>query len=826
MARTLRIVSIIVVAGFTIGALTYTTVNWQTEARCEAYRSDGIRALELEQYALAAEKLGKRLNNSSCGESNTDLLYSYARARAKLPEPGSKHLIGSVQALKQAVLIEPGAAHAWRELALAWLGMGEPARAVDAARKVVALDPADYAAFRMLLTGLLATGKDDEVLDLTRQALQQAPKRWWLHFARLSALSATGANLEMSPADTRYLTPEQRLLIESYSAILQGQKDEAKQALQNVTAGQPLDTLYLQTLVNLLGGIEMHSTALDLLHQHRFQLEGKLRRQYLELAWQSGRTKWILDYLSERPAHIDREPALLLILALASRSVSGDEPRPEVPFLSSPAVKLSQTQQRWQRLLQASKRQNDAAELVEALEEALEIEPRNTVMLQLLAETWIRLQEPLRAARVAEHTMQLARGWARPALTRTQALLRANRPVAALQSAREATRRAPDDPLTGLVLVQAWAQNLGPDDHQGATALLKLLDTLQTETLIAEFVSLDPIRQIATERLGGLTSINEGSSTMVETENPDKQTVNPLQAEVPNAENILACDSKPTAAAHTTCWKDLMNQHSSNLSTSLLALSSAASRSNAQFQLELIEHIRTLTPQSSGLWRLARARLILSAGTTEKTAAEAALLLHHVLQHSPDQADAHLLMANAMAHLGDRTAAGAHLSEAVAADPSRSKQALQVSLYLASEVIQIEPRTLLGWWESINWLESAYNSRQSLSVETLKSQPGLQNNRLGNAKLIARLSVLAVFAESRSDTALAAAVYRRILQLDNNAHIANNNLAMILSAEENSLDEALMLARRAVEISPSSNDYQDTLEVVMAAKKATRRDSR
>ncbi|MCP4008558.1 MAG: tetratricopeptide repeat protein [Proteobacteria bacterium] len=820
MARTLRFVSIIVVAVFTISALTYTAVTWRTEARCEAYHSDGIRALELEQFTLAAEKLGKRLDNSSCGDSNTDLLYAYARARARLPEPGSKHLVESVRALKQAVLIEPGAAHAWRELALAWLGMGEPARAVDAARKVVALDPADHAAFRILLTALLATGKNHEVRDLATQALKQAPQRWWLHFARLSALSATRASLELVPADITHLTNEQRLLIESYSAILQGREDEAKQALQAITVSQPLDTLYLQTFVNLLGGIEMHTKALELLHQQRFQLAGKLRREYLELAWQSGRTEWILDYLTQQPARIDQEPALLLLQTLASKSTSVDNLQLEIPFLSDPGVKESQAQQRWRRLLQASRLQNDDAELVDALEQVLEIEPRNIVVLQLLSEAWIRLQEPLRAARVAERTMQLARGWARPALTRAQALLRAGRPMAALQSAREATRRAPDDPLTGLVLAQAWAQNLGPDDHQGATALLKLLDTLQTETLIADLVSLDPIRRIATARLEGRTGIIKDSPDTVKTENPDKQAVNPSLTEVPDAERIMGCNAKTTAAAHTACWKDLMNRHPGNLSTSLLALSSAANRGNAQFQLEIIEQIRALTPQSSGLWRLARARLILSSETTEKTAAEAALLLRYALQRSPDQADAHLLMANAMAHLGDRTTAGAHLSEAVAADPSRSRQALQVSLYLASEVIKIEPRTLLGWWESITWLESAYISRQSLSVEPLQSQSNLKANRLGQARLISRLNVLAGFAETRSDAALAEAVYRRILQLDNNAHIANNNLAMILSGEKSSLDEALMLARRAVEIRPSSNDYRDTLEVVLAAKKS------
>ena len=60
-------------------------------------------------------------------------------------------------------------------------------------------------------------------------------------------------------------------------------------------------------------------------------------------------------------------------------------------------------------------------------------------------------------------------------------------------------------------------------------------------------------------------------------------------------------------------------------------------------------------------------------------------------------------------------------------------------------------------------------------------------------------------------------MYRRILQLDTEAHVASNNLAMILSRKEGALDEAIALANRALDIVPHSSDYRDTLYVLQRA---------
>ena len=81
-----------------------------------------------------------------------------------------------------------------------------------------------------------------------------------------------------------------------------------------------------------------------------------------------------------------------------------------------------------------------------------------------------------------------------------------------------------------------------------------------------------------------------------------------------------------------------------------------------------------------------------------------------------------------------------------------------------------------------------------------------------------RLHILAAFSEWQNDTHLAELVYRRILQLAPDTHLASNNLAMVLRGDPHSLDEALVLATRALNTVPDNADYKDTLQRLLIAK--------
>lgn len=77
----------------------------------------------------------------------------------------------------------------------------------------------------------------------------------------------------------------------------------------------------------------------------------------------------------------------------------------------------------------------------------------------------------------------------------------------------------------------------------------------------------------------------------------------------------------------------------------------------------------------------------------------------------------------------------------------------------------------------------------------------------GNATIVGTLALALDSSGNRVDAQRA---YRAAIELDANNAIAMNNLAFLLAEGGTDLDEALRLARRAMEISPSAMEITDT----------------
>ncbi len=71
--------------------------------------------------------------------------------------------------------------------------------------------------------------------------------------------------------------------------------------------------------------------------------------------------------------------------------------------------------------------------------------------------------------------------------------------------------------------------------------------------------------------------------------------------------------------------------------------------------------------------------------------------------------------------------------------------------------------------------------------------------------------LLGMLAEQNVDSTAAVNAYRQALKLSPDMGVACNNLAMLLSADDSQLDEALVMADRAVGLSPRTPAYLDTL---------------
>lgn len=178
------------------------------------------------------------------------------------------------------------------------------------------------------------------------------------------------------------------------------------------------------------------------------------------------------------------------------------------------------------------------------------------------------------------------------------------------------------------------------------------------------------------------------------------------------------------AAAGT--WIALGDAHPEDFAVQSLILRSAASaRADRAFASRTIDRVRKLTGEDGTLWRLARARLLLSAGEDDPANqsasaannAEAVGLLTELVRAAPNVPEYRVLLAQAMENLGNAREAAQQLQAAANIDPR-------------SVSVQIELARLLGE------LGRAADARKHL--ELAASNPMIERSqRLPLAQLLA-----------------------------------------------------------------------------------------
>lgn len=209
--------------------------------------------------------------------------------------------------------------------------------------------------------------------------------------------------------------------------------------------------------------------------------------------------------------------------------------------------------------------------------------------------------------------------------------------------------------------------------------------------------------------------------------------------------------------------------------------------------------LETVSPEQSILWRLAKSRLALSKGTDEG-AAEALRVIRPVLGWAPEMASAQLIAASSTAHFGDHDASYGHLMNAVFADPKSTVAALRLSLHFYQETNGLTATELNHWWESLT-----------------RAEIGNKDPENARSFIIERAMILAAVAEEEQDPLLAQNAYRTILKEQPTNHVALNNLAVWLTQNPSTLDDAKKMAETAIALKPEQAEYQATLQDIEAA---------
>jgi tetratricopeptide (TPR) repeat protein len=119
------------------------------------------------------------------------------------------------------------------------------------------------------------------------------------------------------------------------------------------------------------------------------------------------------------------------------------------------------------------------------------------------------------------------------------------------------------------------------------------------------------------------------------------------------------------------------------------------------------------------------------------------------------------------------------------------------------QAIEVDP----GRLDSYNLLGSLYAGQDRLD----EARTFFEKAVAQNPKSIAANTMLGILLERQQRNAEAEAQYRKTLAIDERASLAANNLAWMYVTSNRNLDEALELARNAVQHMPDQPEFKDTL---------------
>ena len=195
---------------------------------------------------------------------------------------------------------------------------------------------------------------------------------------------------------------------------------------------------------------------------------------------------------------------------------------------------------------------------------------------------------------------------------------------------------------------------------------------------------------------------------------------------------------------------------------------------------------------------------------SERRGEEAVEYLRAVVRSTPTDAQAHLLLASYFDQAGNPALAMEHFEAALRAAPSRNDAKLRLAalyaragrldeaLARAREVIEAQPRLAEARYVLGDALLRRGETSEALDAFTaaVRLDPNHAAAHLG----------LGIVYEQRGEIDRALQAYARTRTLAPGDARAYNNSAWILAVQGRSLDEALVLARKATELAPKDKE--------------------
>jgi Tfp pilus assembly protein PilF len=467
-------------------------------------------------------------------------------------------------------------------------------------------------------------------------------------------------------------------------------------------------------------------------------------------------------------------------------------------------------------------------QVIQATQAGLVRSPRNPYFHYYLGEAYSKIGENDLALTEWSKALGDADSWAAPLAREAELLTSLLNAQEAVQVAKAAQRRAPDDPQVLLTLARAQVQTIDRAHTQTADELLQLLG--QIETIKADIGETLPLRVRALAQSGRRDAAAETLRAALNQAKPiaprvllslaviSRQLKLGLEQDCLNlAEKqggltselayVRACDDldegkpqdglKRIDAARQkhpadTGWRlawarylDLIqdprakqewvalgDQEANNLDVQWSALGARAAQQDHDFLGRTIDRLRAQVGEEGLTWRIARAQWLLNGNPGQKETAEAMLILNEVTRSAPNMLAPRLLLAACMQRAGNLTGAIDQLATAYGLDPSSNTTALQLVGLLQQQgdfgrASQYLGKVLEPAASATPWerrTAAMLLARQGNSDQALKMLQDV-DQKMGGAD--ATDTMLASLYVSRGEPEKAEKIYRKLLETPN-----------------------------------------------------------
>lgn len=719
--KTMRRVGILLAVVVVLSGIVFAAM-WlgdQAKARdMEERRAAGLRLFHAGEYEKSMLALSDFITYTNQHQiKDAEALFAYSKSRSRVEESNGRHLLEGMEGMRQVLRIQPDHDEARRLLLELY---SHPrvlynAEAVGLADEILRDHPDDPDVLRHKGLALQRMRKYDEALEVGRRLNELNPtdlKGLLLTLQTMAGMRRPPEEVIAWADDLRQKHPDDPRfeLLLAYAHGYAQDETQARTWLRTAASRTPPDAEFVKQVADLFDRLRLYNEALAVLERSSaLSNDVEILRVLVQRLWQNGSHDAVLKKLEGLQATDAKADSTLLGYKAMSLFQTGkkEEAMQLVGALEKRAA--DEKAVAWSVALGAhfTEEKIEPRELVDRLRTATVRDPQNAVLRFLLGRALVqqgRTDEAMGHWRLAA---DLAPSWSLPYIMVARTLTKLGQAQAAVDDAREAWERAPNNPAPAKALAVArYARALEVGDPKEYENVLDLVSQIQkylpgeSETLpmYVDLLARVGKRDEAVTALRGALSDQQDRPaetwvSLIEISQRQKlglegqlleraKAVHGTTPAIALAEASLLGRSgkiaeglellKKSAAANpqharmewdgavatyldvadpsaaVEAWKALGESNPQSLNVQNAILESQAAWSNSALIDQTITRLKELTGEQSHAWRTHRARWLLENGTGEKELAEAISLLNEVVSASENQIEPRRLLAKAL----------------------------------------------------------------------------------------------------------------------------------------------------------------------------------